>query len=81
MNPRERFAAYHEAGHAVMCVEERARLFRVSIVPDEVPGTDGHVRHADVFARIAPDIDYPNLTRTGIERLARVAIAGDIAVA
>jgi hypothetical protein len=81
MGTRDTFAAFHEAGHAVMCIEERMRVLRVSIVPDEVPDSGGYVRHARVFGRMTPDFDDRKVTRRGVERLVRVAFAGDIAVA
>jgi hypothetical protein len=61
------------------CVSRR--VLRVSIVANEVPDSEGHVRHASVFGRMTPDFHDSGVTRTKVERLVRVALAGDIAVA
>ncbi len=69
--------AYHEAGHAVVAYFLGVRIKKVSIIP----GKDyvGIVIHEKVVRGLAPEIDMSLLNFNRMEKLARIAIAGDIA--
>jgi len=75
---RLRYAAYHEAGHAVAAYFQRVRIDAATIIPGEV--FDGEVttrrvlRHHDY-----PEADASRKNRDRIEREAFKSIAGEAA--
>jgi len=74
-NPR-RTTAYHEAGHALMCIMEGVRLTKVTIVSDEnVAGSCGY---ENLFSGKFPEIDNSERVRLKMEKRAKIALAGAI---
>ncbi len=69
--------AYHEAGHAVVAYFLGVRLKKVSIIPDK--DYVGIVLHEKVVRGLAPEIDTSLRNFNRMEKLARIAIAGNIA--
>ena len=69
--------AYHEAGHAVMCIEERVSVKSVSIVPYDDSG--GRVTHGNVMGNIDPQFDNTKRGRWRMESFVRIALAGPAA--
>jgi hypothetical protein len=69
--------AYHEAGHAVMCWHYGARIRKLTIVP----GADftGSCHHERIVCGRYPEADNSNRTRSRLEKLAAIALAGPIA--
>src|SRR5260370_10329969 len=68
--------AYHEAGHAVVPYFLGVRLKKVSIIPDK--DYVGIVIHEKVVRGLAPEIDMSLRNFDRMEKLARIALAGDI---
>ena len=64
--------AYHEAGHAVACVEFEVPMDRVTIVAAD--GNLGHVEHD--FRRMFEDVEGIDDERQRSEALAIIALAG-----
>lgn len=78
MSKKRRAAtAYHEAGHAVVAVEERLGIRLVTIVPNEE--LLGFVLEAPLPRDFKPDIGMNSRIRNRIESEARVCFAGHIA--
>jgi hypothetical protein len=69
--------AYHEAGHAVMAYFLGVRLNKVSIVPDK--DYVGIVLHEKVVRGRSPEIDTSLRNFDRMEKLARIALAGNVA--
>jgi hypothetical protein len=69
--------AFHEAGHTVVAYFLGVRLKKVSIIP----GKDyvGVVIHEKVVRGLAPEVDTSLRNFDRMEKLARIALAGDIA--
>ncbi len=69
--------AYHEAGHAVLCWEERVRLKGASIVPDRTSA--GRITHSHPLKGINPELDSSTHSRVRMEKMVRILLAGTIA--
>jgi len=69
--------AYHEAGHAVVAYFLGVRLKKVSIFPNK--DYVGIVLHEKVVRGLAPETDTSLRNFDRMEKLARIAIAGNIA--
>ncbi|MFC1953179.1 hypothetical protein ACFLWR_03515 [Chloroflexota bacterium] len=68
--------AYHEAGHAVTAYILRLRIIELLIVPDD--DYMGMFSHGP-GRKITPETDGRQKTRSGLERLAMEALAGNVA--
>jgi ATP-dependent Zn protease len=76
--------AFHEAGHAVLAIQNRVPIRYVTIVPDEEQGTLGHVRHAgdEAHRRLRDGLEFAGLTLRQLDKLERhvqVSLAGEAA--
>ncbi len=69
--------AYHEAGHAVTAYFLGVHLKKITIIPDE--DHVGAVLHEKVVRGRSPEIDTSLRNFDRMEKLARIAAAGDIA--
>src|ERR1700720_2292046 len=69
--------AYHEAGHGVVAYFLGVRLKKITIIPDE--DYVGAVLHEKVVRGLSPDVDISLRNFANMEKLARIASAGDIA--
>jgi hypothetical protein len=69
--------AHHEAGHAVVTWDQRVRLRRVSIVPED--DRAGFVHHVPAMGRFNPEWDASPQVRIRGERVIRICLAGIIA--
>lgn len=67
-------AAYHEAGHAVMCHLLHLRIRSVSIGADELDG--GETRHANPFRNAAALDDATGRGRLRLEKAVLLCLAG-----
>lgn len=70
-------AAYHEAGHAVMCHLLHLRIRSVSIDADELSG--GETRHENPFRNGALPIDASGRGRLRLEKAVMLCFAGPLA--
>jgi hypothetical protein len=71
---RNESTAYHEAGHAVVAINQRVAIHHASIVPGV--GSLGHCKFADWSPQFAPDIEVTLGVRDQLERSILVAFAG-----
>jgi hypothetical protein len=72
-------AAYHEAGHAVVCYFQRIEVRRVSVVSDDIEEHLGITHHGGAPKRVTRDAsDY---TRMKVERYVVMCFAGQLSQA
>ncbi len=78
---RRKLAAYHEAGHAVVAVDQGITVHGISIVPDEL--RQGHIRVDTLLLdTLVPSFEYDKGARNRftMERHVMVLLAGYAAV-
>lgn len=76
---RSEAAAYHEAGHAVMCHLMHLRLTSIRIDFDELYG--GETAHENPFERERGSNTLGDRTRSQLEKVVMVCLAGPLAQA
>ena len=73
---KQKHTAYHEAGHAVAAVVEELQFPEVTINPNEVEGTLGHVLLDGFDKRFRPDVQITPRRGEQLMAYALVAYAG-----
>jgi hypothetical protein len=71
------FAAFHKAGHAVICMVERVPFEEVSIIAKGDIG--GYVRRSPIIKSAEVTLNSHPKFRRKAEQLIKVALGGDIA--
>ncbi len=69
--------AYHEAGHAIACIEMGLRFKHVTIIENEQNNTLGHVMLSKF--KFNPDYDDSIKSRIKLEKYIMAALAGPVA--
>lgn len=70
-------AAYHEAGHAVMCWQAKLEIKSITISHDDPFA--GQVMHHNPFRGAMLGITHPDRARLNVERIVMVCLAGPLA--
>jgi ATP-dependent Zn protease len=71
------FIAYHEAGHAVACLQERFKFHHVTIIEDTESNTLGHLLLSNL--KIESAFLDSDKVRLKVERYIKMCLAGSIA--
>lgn len=71
------FIAYHEAGHAVACLQERFKFHHVTIIEDIESNTLGHLLLSNL--KLESDFFDSDKVRLKTERYIKMCLAGPIA--